>query len=1160
MCRSLFSRTLTHAPLTTIQYTQPHRYTGASKGNARGGQSQTLLAGVATLCSKWATAVVTSRETRDSGTQSAVEFAAPILVQGSVLLLSGAGRVLEEGDSSDNMSVREQSYVLVQTCAEHAGKAVLGGSVSQAANCASLVAVLFRLLDSEDERLASALHGALGGLRTAYQENKDSDNGSSGSSGAVIADGGVGVHGRGLEEVIIKARASEHSRNRLAALQWARAVHGWGALTLETLALLADDSKANVNAAVKKEFTILRSKMTTEKKEKTDNDGESVSLSALVGITTKLLARGDKDGRAEKKRRPLAASELFRTLSVALSRRAVEVLGSDPDDAPALGTLGGRVWTQLLQVEAKVRTEVADSNAVEGKGSESTEDKAEKSEKNEEEELLLKLIHSFDKVSESGYATEGLASAAAELLRYVLLSSNSASARAAARDKIDLMMGWLLGSNAREPILENGNSSHLLHSGNSGYVHSSSSSNSSSSTESNKSSNNGQSLILSEMVAQCIGICSLDSTDVFMADVRSRLTQSCTEEGVEASILSHRRAHAARVYCCMLEACETRMHYLICNSLIHESKQIQKAFFGLMHTEFALPIPILENLENLESGNGGVDGKNGGLERMRLELRDPLQTYVRATMAGAYTCLLRHEIFVNKMLAHCATFNSIEPPYLPSPPGVVNPSVPVNRKLLQWANWALFDSEAGFGQKEKDGGPGGCVGVLASVCLRAVSAYSVFGLLTRLPAPVKEHASFVSDVWSLLNKKQLWALGGVSVQGRGVTSFAVAEALLTMACCPRTSADPAPTNGVGQAKPTLMQQQLESVLPTICGGEFMGHTPITITNISTVLEGGSQGVDEDEDTLSAFIASSACDFMPPPLRRLLTTADEAARSMPIDADEDDVEMDISSPSSISSPYSVPVAASAGGNTADAAGRVIMRNRQREGERGTAAILLLVYVRHSEIVHTAGDGALVPVYLKPGDALPPPVKASPQPPSALLSRLAETLLLLVNSSNAFTQDLSCLGLCHLHERAKTLDDNQKQSITQSQKEGGRSVAEHIAHEVITTLARERRAATPVGMGVSRASDNNRSSSNGSGTGASNNGNTTNNNNNTNNGNNNDDTDTLAAAAATAARELGINIDENEARGAAGKFKSKSKSKIEGYIAIYCWHLMSYGVVH
>ena len=103
------------------------------------------------------------------------------------------------------------------------------------------------------------------------------------------------------------------------------------------------------------------------------------------------------------------------------------------------------MWTQLLQVgvndtsdSAKTgdadngdKSDTSDNDAgdssVSGNTGEYTSESGDSDKSGEvEEDLLLRLVQSLDRVSSSGYRAKGLALAAAGLVRNALLASNSA--------------------------------------------------------------------------------------------------------------------------------------------------------------------------------------------------------------------------------------------------------------------------------------------------------------------------------------------------------------------------------------------------------------------------------------------------------------------------------------------------------------------------------------------------------------------------------------------------------------------------------------------------------------------------------------------------------------------------------------------------------------
>lgn len=126
------------------------------------------------------------------------------------------------------------------------------------------------------------------------------------------------------------------------------------------------------------------------------------------------------------------------------------------------------------------------------------------------------------------------------------------------------------------------------------------------------------------------------------------------------------------------------------------------------------------------------------------------------------------------------------------------------------------------------------------------------------------------------------------------------------------------------------------------------------------------------------------------------------------------------------------------------------------------------------------------------------------------------LYLLKDPDLFTQDICCMGICHLYRKSKDIIDSPKQLPDDtSNGDQARTATSYIVREVIATLSRERRFQQPVGMAVAGETST-----------------ATNNNNNANvegttigvGINNNGQINTLALAASLAAAELNLSQDQ------------------------------------
>jgi len=910
-----------------------------------------------------AAAVLLGTALADSMDDAAFTAVVPIYLQGIESVLQSFITRSSEYDSTDGKQTRELSYACLEKMSHRVPLLVI--------RSASVVSTLFKLLDSEDEILVPKLYGALGALREAYQSrmqhltdaeaakaDEDATPADASTLIAITQANNAVRSSQTLQDVIVLARSSDAPKKRLAALQWARAVFEWERIALETLVILADDSKPAVAAAVAKEFTALRGQM------------NETRANLLINVATSPLCR------AATELRSAARMELFRALSGYFSLNINKQLGyAEEDTMPLVST---KRWTDIVNASAAQKGDDVEDNCAE----------------------LIDVL-----VEEEGTTTSAthvmhrrMIDASADLLRNILLSSNHPGRRTRARKLNKVLLSWL---------------------------------------------HDCENAVTSQRIADIFGTLCLDSLDTFIATAQETLmTAIDTARAAEnPNKIFHRRnlelqqMNAMRCLSTMLEACETRLHIKVYSALVEQSKQLQMALFGIFHEVF----------------------KNSSGASIALRIV-ALQSYSR---------ILRHEVFVNKLMAHVLTFNAIEPPYLASPEGVVNPTIPIHEQILQLLQDFFREKEAEPSSSSSASGSGSPRGstnaysssflsdssaasaaqstvataqkvmdsehaAFASECISALCNYCTWSVDT--PAKETSKATFAGRVWTMLTTRRVWQAENPLVR------FALAEGLLRVSV-ERTSLEEAPRALV----PLAASSNGGDVIAPYTGKRaILGAPELENRGLPVTIVG--------EDAVSR--------AYPPTLSRVLSMVDGI------------------------------VIESSGGTSA-------------VREKGTAAVILLVFVRHyAALCHmwTASKEAEVATTM----------------PFSLVIRLVDVLLRLLNDSQPFTQDIACLGLCHLHAMA------QRVSILDSG--NGKTAVQIVSEEVINTLAREKRAAAPPGVDV-----NNRADNSSTGTSSTGNGNANGDNNDsgsTNNPNTARERDALAAAAATAARELGINIDQQE----------------------------------
>jgi len=900
-----------------------------------------------------AAAVLLGTSLAESMDDAAFIAVVPIYLQGIESVLQSFITRSSEYDSNDGKQTRESCYACLEKMAVRVPLLVI--------RSASVVSTLFKLLDSEDETLVPKLYGALGALREAYQSrmqhiadaeaakaDEDAAQVDTNTLLAITQANNAVRSSQTLQDVIVLARSSDAPKKRLAALQWARAVFDWDRIAIETLVILADDSKPAISAAVAKEFSTLRGQM------------NKTRATLLVAISTSPLCRPVTENRSA------ARIEVFRALSGHFALDINKQIGYVEEDHVPL--VSARRWTDIINAPV----------AAEGDG---------------EEDDCANLI---DVLVEGGSATSTVAvvmhkrmiDASADLLRNILLSSNRQGRRTRARKLDKVLLGW---------VRECDNA------------------------------------ITSQRIADIFGTLCLDSLDTFIETTQYSLMHAIENaRNIENSNkvqqrqgLEHQQMNAMRCLSTMLEACEARLHIKAYNALVEQSKHLQMALFGIFHEVFK--------------------NSSGASVALRIVA---LQSYSR---------ILRHEVFVNKlMMAHALTFNALEPPYVASQEGVVNPTIPIHEQILQLLQDFFREKEAAHATSSSPAAAAGSrpsaystntiiassaaaaavhsatataqktvdseLAVFASECISALCNFCTWN-------GEASKSTFAGRVWAVLTSRRVWQAEHPLVR------FALAEGLLRVSV-ERTSLEVAPR----EVLPLTVPGSGDVVSPYAGPRAILGAPELENRGLPVTLVA--------EDAVSR--------AYPPTLSRVLSTVDGI------------------------------VIESAGGASA-------------VREKGTAAVVLLVFVRHYS--------ALRHMWSSSNEAAPDAM------PFSLVIRLVDVLLRLLNDSQPFTQDIACLGLCHLHSMAQLV-----RSVGTG---NGKSAAQIVSEEVINTLAREKRAPAPPGVDINNRTDNSTGNSSAD----------TGNANSTDAGNANNPTvarerDALAAAAATAARELGINIDQQQ----------------------------------
>ncbi|KAJ1432761.1 hypothetical protein B484DRAFT_478556 [Ochromonadaceae sp. CCMP2298] len=145
---------------------------------------------------------------------------------------------------------------------------------------ADMLMLLFRLLDREHSSTSTeasviAIHSALQALREAHQVHQM-------QSAHTPTEARDGAALERIRILLCAVRCSTRdSKMRLAALQWARALFGWQKAALETVLLLADDSKEAVRVAALAEFRKLRTHLAAR-------EADSSLLCTLLQLTVEM--------------------------------------------------------------------------------------------------------------------------------------------------------------------------------------------------------------------------------------------------------------------------------------------------------------------------------------------------------------------------------------------------------------------------------------------------------------------------------------------------------------------------------------------------------------------------------------------------------------------------------------------------------------------------------------------------------------------------------------------------------------------------------------------------------------------------------------------------------------------------------------------------------
>ena len=303
---------------------------------------------------------------------------ATLYFRGSKIVLESFSRLRAGGvgvDNDENMVLRERCYGLIEEIARRSPLIAIADP--------QIIAVLFKLLDREDERLSPRLYAALGSLRDVYkertsllaQDKTSTENGEGGMkeenhegdkamemalevessppdiysfnleasksiSNALSAD-----EGAALRDVLQSASLSPESKKRLAALQWTRAVFDWQPITLKTLELLADDISETVNNLARREYSALNAFLAhTDSVSENNLDQDSGNVRQEVLFKVLQMVHSPSDAFLDPKR-PHARWELLKCAASGLASIAPGGPGVGLNSSQGDCFMQKRLWT-----------------------------------------------------------------------------------------------------------------------------------------------------------------------------------------------------------------------------------------------------------------------------------------------------------------------------------------------------------------------------------------------------------------------------------------------------------------------------------------------------------------------------------------------------------------------------------------------------------------------------------------------------------------------------------------------------------------------------------------------------------------------------------------------------------------------------------------------
>lgn len=1016
-------------------------------------------------------------------------------------------------DGGDTQACRESCYSILEHISRRCPVAVIGDM--------TIVTTLFRLLDSEEERLVPKLYGALGMLREAYQsrnellleklafevdvvgENNEDDIAVSGvkmdqddslehtdSLHSLTSTSLKPEDTKNLQNVLLAACFSTHDKKRLASLQWSRSLFDFSPATLRIMVHLLDDPAEVVHHAARKDFAALKDMMAAPISNDHNNAGDKANtikhlLQILMNSDFGVSYYGSVD-------RIHATVEVLECISQGLRAR-------DGNDDKIGGSVVSIKSVYSASSEALCWRDLGDKRKAAHLGDEVI---------NNDEDILRRLMTIFADEKLWLLPEKSASSSVDKALDPQLLSSTgrrkeAAKAMAQTQQVIDagttLILRVLSISNVGSlPWLTDFTRQHIcpLLMKLVPYM-----------------ASNGCSAM---NVANIFGICSLQANHLQVDDMKTLLISSEKDILSRCSETSNTgnpqptpyaisrfaiRGHIVRCMGSMAISMERalRQHSAVSTEMLTSAQEVFMQLFQRLHSYIG---NITSDLDGLCNKSKGGDKSNDTQQEVGAvfltRTLDEAEELCLVTI-NVYSLLAHSGLFRNEMLSSVITMNiggeGIDPYYRSK---IAQP-LPLQQKITK-----LLLSLKKNSLSSSDSNTEGSISQAATTSENAMNAGSVAGT---------DNTDENEGVDEL----------GLAVQERGQS---VPPANLSTTNRPSDATAP-----TGRRYSHLLSSCIESL------SKYVMYTAVEATSLEfrnllwqLLTEGGMWQVD---NMLVRFAVAESLAYLS--MAEVFDSMDaKEAKSIEGQICVDGKNLRVAEiweaeprvyastaaqmlPSGIR--YLLAVIQAVCTQDGEIITKKAKREQQRHHKAQTACLLLVL------------------ITLLPGHAVTESLHIT-RDNGALFMHLVNLSLNHLSDKDYFVQDVACLCLCHLFHWAKSIHRTEqgdeggtegKERYNRENPFGNKTLQERISSEVVATLSRERRAKQPLGIGVGDTDSridtigNNDNNDNGNDSGNSNHSNPNND-----RRDNLPNADQLRNAAAAAARELGLNIDEMQDR--------------------------------